>query len=466
MGRMVALGTAPPSSRWRRPFEEGDHETLVRIVKEAQARKFVGTCGDFGEFLRMAGHANGTRTDPRRYSWEVLKGFLETLEEERAVVCINRHQKYADVKGKSTDESSEDPTARSYPAGVVWDLVRRTEAHPCFQNKYNFPAYAKGWKRSWTNPEKLPKRPKLLAMDCEMCETEKSNKALLSVSLVDEKGTLLYHTLVKPKAKIIDYRSELTGITEEEMKEVKVSRAEASRRVRSFLKEGAVLIGHSLNHDLQALRIDYRPVIDTSLIFRYEGLSMALPSLEVLSSRLLHRQLRTDKKHNSTDDAKATIELVLLELERDGNATPPLKAPEIKIEKDELKKLLVHSLPTGFDLQLLRHLFRSNTGPAPMQFEKCRQNTAFAIFKSAEDANLAFKNLPGVLGSDYCGRPQKQNVVIQGASNGRRWGKLEVAVRKMAAHNGMMYGQDIKNAKRKRKSNNRRNGSLGSFPQS
>lgn len=463
---MVALGTAPPTSRWRRPFEEGDYETLVRIVKEAQARKFVGTCGDFGEFLRKAGHANGTRTDPRRYSWEVLKSFLETLEEEKAVVCIKRHQNYADDKRNSTDESSEDPTRRSYPPGVVWELVRRTEAHPCFRNKYSFPAYAKGWKRDWKDPEKLTRRPKLVAMDCEMCETEKSNKALLSVSLVDEKGTLLYHTLVKPKSKIIDYRSELTGITEEEMKDVKVSRAEASRHVRTFLKEGTVLVGHSLNHDLQALRIDYRPVIDTSLIFQYEGLSMALPSLEVLSSRLLQRQLRTNKKHNSTDDAKATIELVLLELERDGRATPPLRAPEIKVEKDELKKLLVHSLPTGFDMQLLHHLFRSNPGPAPIRFEKCRQNSAFAIFKSAEDANLAFKNLQGVLGSDYCGRPQKQNVVVQGANNGKRWGKLEVAVRKMAAHNGMMYGQDIKNGKRKRKSSNLSNGSLDLSPQS
>lgn len=449
---MGAPRSTPPSSRWRRPFVEGDHETLVRIVKEAQARKFAGKHGDFAEFLQKTGHAVGTRTDPRKYSWDVLNSFLETLDDDRAVVCINRHQKYVERLGKSTHGVPDSHSRRCYPSGVVWELVRRTEAHPSFQSKYKFPAYAKGWKTDWKDPESLPTRPKLLAMDCEMCETAKSNKALLSVSLVDEEGTLLYSTLVKPKAKVIDYRTELTGIGEEDMVNVKVSRAEASRRVRKYLQEGTVLIGHSLNHDLQALRIDYRPVIDTSLIYQYEGLSMALPSLEVLSSRLLQRQLRTDKKHNSTDDAKATIELVLLEVERNGRPPPPLKAPEIKVEKEDLKKLLVHSLPTGFDLQLLHQLFRGTPGPVPANFQRCRQNSAFAIFKSAEDANLAFKNLPGVIGADYCGRPQKQKVGVQAVVNGRRQEKLEVAVRKMAAHNGMMYGRDMKNAKRKRKS--------------
>ena len=30
-----------------------------------------------------------------------------------------------------------------------------------------------------------------------------------------------------------------------------------------------VIVGHALHHDLKALRLDYRPVIDTSLLFSY-----------------------------------------------------------------------------------------------------------------------------------------------------------------------------------------------------
>ena len=29
------------------------------------------------------------------------------------------------------------------------------------------------------------------------------------------------------------------------------------------------IVGHALHHDLKALRLDYRPVIDTSLLFSY-----------------------------------------------------------------------------------------------------------------------------------------------------------------------------------------------------
>ena len=30
-----------------------------------------------------------------------------------------------------------------------------------------------------------------------------------------------------------------------------------------------VIVGHALHHDLKALRLDYRPVVDTSLLFSY-----------------------------------------------------------------------------------------------------------------------------------------------------------------------------------------------------
>ena len=50
---------------------------------------------------------------------------------------------------------------------------------------------------------------------------------------------------------------------------------------------GAVLVGHSLNHDLMALRLDHRLVIDTAFLFRYQGLDQCTPSLADLAERLL-----------------------------------------------------------------------------------------------------------------------------------------------------------------------------------
>ena len=39
---------------------------------------------------------------------------------------------------------------------------------------------------------------------------------------------------------------------------------------RPILGRQVVLVGHALHHDLRALRLDYQPVIDTSLLLTYK----------------------------------------------------------------------------------------------------------------------------------------------------------------------------------------------------
>ncbi len=46
-------------------------------------------------------------------------------------------------------------------------------------------------------------------------------------------------------------------------------RRDAQLALRELLKENVILVGHALHHDLLALRIDYQPVIDTSLLISY-----------------------------------------------------------------------------------------------------------------------------------------------------------------------------------------------------
>lgn len=54
------------------------------------------------------------------------------------------------------------------------------------------------------------------------------------------------------------------------LQEVTARRRDAQRAVARLLsQEGAVLIGHALHHDLCALRLDFQPVLDTSLLFAY-----------------------------------------------------------------------------------------------------------------------------------------------------------------------------------------------------
>jgi len=57
---------------------------------------------------------------------------------------------------------------------------------------------------------------------------------------------------------------------------VQLRRADAQRALLALLAApGAVLVGHALHHDLRALRVDFQPVIDTSLLFTYRRAAAA-----------------------------------------------------------------------------------------------------------------------------------------------------------------------------------------------
>lgn len=76
--------------------------------------------------------------------------------------------------------------------------------------------------------------------------------------------------LVQPSAEVVDYRTELTGISAAQLAGVSTDRKAVAKRIKKLLKPGTVLVGHSLQYDLQALQLDHQPVIDTALLFSYE----------------------------------------------------------------------------------------------------------------------------------------------------------------------------------------------------
>lgn len=134
----------------------------------------------------------------------------------------------------------------------------------------------------------------------------------------------------------------MAGIT---MTSKKVTKA-----ISRLLEPGTILVGHALHHDLTALKIDHQPVIDTSLLFRYDGLPNCTPSLADLAATLLKLDMRSGKQrtHDMYEDAHVAMKLVLHELQH-GPSTQ-LPAPQIKVPKEDLRKLLVHSIPVGVTL--------------------------------------------------------------------------------------------------------------------
>lgn len=89
------------------------------------------------------------------------------------------------------------------------------------------------------------------------------------------------------------------------------TREQLAERISGMLDGQTVLVGHGLRHDLQALQLDYWPVVDTAYVYGFAGLPMFTPGLAQLCTLVLTRELRVEgKAHNALDDAVAALDLM------------------------------------------------------------------------------------------------------------------------------------------------------------
>lgn len=161
--------------------------------------------------------------------------------------------------------------------------------------------------------------PKVFAIDCEMCKSY--DKAVLTrVTVVAEDGNVIIDELVKPDVPITDYVTQFSGITFETLKYVNTRLRDVQRMICNTISSNDIMIGHSLENDLEALKIRHPIIIDTAVIYQNptRGYSFynSKPALRNLARRYLQRSIQTggSNGHDSAEDALACLDLFKLKI--------------------------------------------------------------------------------------------------------------------------------------------------------
>lgn len=162
-----------------------------------------------------------------------------------------------------------------------------------------------------------PRSLAVYALDCEMCYTTKGLE-LTRVTIVDIDSKTVYESFVKPLNPIIDYNTRFSGITKDQMDRTSTSILQIQANILHLCNSETILVGHSLESDMKALKIVHGTVIDTSVLFPHK---MGLPhkrALRALASEYLKKIIQNDVSgHDSAEDAITCMELIKWKLKEE-----------------------------------------------------------------------------------------------------------------------------------------------------
>jgi len=165
-------------------------------------------------------------------------------------------------------------------------------------------------------PEKVEGTLNAVAIDCEMIETSMGDElSRLSVIGYDEK--VLLDEYYKPHGEIVDLRTSISGIVMENIANATKYPENAIDSLSVFADQHTIIIGHSLENDMKALKLLHTKIIDTSIIYNNEPniYYPKKPGLGFLYQKYFGLNIREKGcSHDSIEDAVTSLKLAKLSM--------------------------------------------------------------------------------------------------------------------------------------------------------
>jgi hypothetical protein len=140
------------------------------------------------------------------------------------------------------------------------ELVAKTQSHARYKMDYSLNVDA-----SWVSARMglKPEYP-VIALDCEMCETEDPvtqvrESTLIRLSVINGQNPeeVLMDTLVAPSDPVIDLRTRIHGVTEEQLSGVKTTLRQVQAVLLKMITDQTIILGHSVYNDLKVLKLNH-----------------------------------------------------------------------------------------------------------------------------------------------------------------------------------------------------------------
>lgn len=150
---------------------------------------------------------------------------------------------------------------------------------------------------------------KYIAIDCEMVGVGEGGyaHALARVSIVDFHGRQVFDSYVRPKERVVDWRTRISGIAPKHMAMAREF-ADVQAQVAQLLR-GRIVVGHDLKHDLDVLMLDHprKDIRDTAKFSGFKKYGHGpKPALRVLAREILGVEIQTGQ-HSSIEDARVAM---------------------------------------------------------------------------------------------------------------------------------------------------------------